>query len=276
MTITNATPDEIKLLNEAFAKFNETSEQLQLKYRELLEESNRLRETVKEKEKEIKNQEKLVMLGETAAAIAHEVRNPLGAIKLFVSLLRSDCSEKPESLQLIDQIDASIDSLDNVVTNILQFSKDKKLSFTPVNIHSIIQEQLLSFPRTEVNQASFELNLLANPFIFASETAIRQIFYNLILNSLQATKYSGKIFIKTNDVTDGIQILIQDNGPGIPNELLETVFEPFVTSRNEGTGLGLAIVKQLVTRHFGSISASNNGGAELKLVFPRTLKEIAV
>jgi signal transduction histidine kinase len=108
-----------------------------------------------------------------------------------------------------------------------------------------------------------------------ADTALRQIIYNLILNSLQATKYQGQIKVQTTDVTDSnemdskIQLVIKDNGPGISPELLQTLFEPFVTSKNEGTGLGLSIVKQLVLQHFGSITASNDNGAVFTITFPR-------
>jgi signal transduction histidine kinase len=175
----------------------------------------------------------------------------------------------------VTQIDTSIVRLENVVTNILQFSADKKLQFAPVNLHSIIQEQLLSFPRNDSNTAFFELDLQATPYMMGADTALRQIIYNLILNSLQATKYQGQIKVQTTDVTDSnekdskIQLVIKDNGPGISPELLQTLFEPFVTSKNEGTGLGLSIVKQLVLQHFGSITASNDNGAVFTITFPR-------
>jgi two-component system sensor histidine kinase AtoS len=200
-----------------------------------------------------------------------------------VSLLKQDFEAKPESVTLLQQIDTSIERLDNVVTNILQFSADKKLSFAPVNLHSIIHEQLLSFPRTDSNTAFFELDLAATPFMVGCDTAIRQIIYNLILNALQATKYKGQIYISTKDIEKKqlngscIELSIKDNGPGIDSKLLETLFEPFVTSKNEGTGLGLSIVKQLVLQHMGIIEASNNcdgvdsneTGATFTITFPR-------
>ena len=275
MTKTPPMPaEDIQALNDAFAKFSETSLRLQGKYEELLTETNVLRETLKTKDEEIKRRERLSMLGETAAAIAHEVRNPLGAIKIFVSLLRGDCSDRADSLQLIDQIDQSINSLDHVVSNILQFSKDKKLNFSPVNIHSLIQEQLLSFPRTESNQAVFELVLRGNAYVYGCENSLRQVIYNLILNCLQATQYKGAIVITTRDTATGIQIIIRDNGKGIDPNILPTIFEPFVTTKNEGTGLGLSIVKQIIEQHFGKITASNDTGAVFTIDLPRDGKKI--
>ncbi len=157
----------------------------------------------------------------------------------------------------------------------MQFSADKKLNFAPVNLHSIIQEQLLSFPRNDSNTAFFELDLQATPYMMGSDTALRQIIYNLILNALQSTKYQGQIKVQTTDIADSsgkessIQLIIRDNGAGIPSDLIQTIFEPFVTSKNEGTGLGLSIVKQLVLQHFGSVTASNDNGAVFTVTFPR-------
>ena len=273
--MSNAAPlpiEDIQALNEAFAKFSETSRRLQDKYETLVSETATLRATLKRKDDEIKKRERLSMLGETAAAIAHEVRNPLGAIKIFVSLLRGDCSDRPESIQMIDQIDQSINALDHVVSNILQFSKDRKLNLAPVNIHSLIQEQLLSFPRTDANKASFELVLRGSAYISGSESSLRQVFYNLILNGLQATGYAGAILITTVDTKTGLQITIRDNGPGIPDEILSTIFEPFITTKNEGTGLGLSIVKQIIEQHEGTITASNDGGAVFTILLPRSQK----
>ena len=274
MTNNNALPPEdIIALNEAFTRFSETSQRLQMKYEELVSETLTLRETLAEKEEEIKKRERLSMLGETAAALAHEVRNPLGAIKIFVSLLRSDCSDRPDSVQLIDQIDQSVNALDHVVSNILQFSKDRKLLFAPINLHSVIQEQLLHFPRTEANQAVFELVLRGSPYVLGAESALRQVLYNLILNSLQATSYKGSILITAQDTKNGTRLVIRDNGPGIAPELLNSIFEPFVSSRNEGTGLGLSIVKQIIEQHSGRITASNDNGAVFTIDLPRSLKE---
>lgn len=260
-------------LSEAFERFSEASGRLEQKYNQLLEETRVLRETVKAKDIEIKRQERLAMLGETAAAIAHEVRNPLGAMKLFVSLLKSDLADRPESLKLVEQIDTSIVSLNHVVSNILQFSRERTMPVGPINLHSIIQEQVHAFPRTEVNQATFTLSLGASPFMLGNDGGIRQVFYNLILNAMQATSYRGHIEIVTSDEESGIRVTVKDSGAGIPQEMLEKIFEPFVTTKNEGTGLGLAIVKQIVEFHGGTIAACNEAGAMISIFFPRNFKE---
>ena len=260
----------IEALKDAFERFSESSTRLEERYQLLMEETAILRESLRQKDVEIKRHERLSLLGETAAALAHEVRNPLGAIKLFLSLLGKEVDKKPEALALIGQINLSITTLDNVVSNILQFSKDRKLTFAPVNMNSLIKEQLLSFPRSDSNRVSVALNLVGNPFVLGNESALRQVLYNLILNAHQAMKYSGTIRIETRDEEDALAIIISDSGPGIPGEVSEKLFDPFVTTRNEGTGLGLAIVKRIVTQHNGSINVMSRNGAIFTIVIPRT------
>ncbi|MEZ4755113.1 MAG: ATP-binding protein [Bdellovibrionota bacterium] len=259
-------------LQEAFAKFNEASGLLESKYSALKFETERLREQLKEKDLEIKRGEKLAMLGETAAGIAHEVRNPLGAIKLFISILREDLREAPESVKILDQMDKSVATLDHVVSNILQFSKVKKVEFSPVNLASLINEQVSHFT-SENNQLQFSLKIEGQPFISGNEHSLRQVFYNLLLNACQAIKYSGKIEVRAHDSDEEHYIVeVRDSGSGIPEDMLLRLFEPFATSKNEGTGLGLSIVKQILDEHGAFIEAYNAGGAVFKIRFNRKLE----
>ena len=260
----------LKLLEAAFEKFNETGDRLELRYQALLRETEELKEQLKIKDQEIKRAERLATLGETAAAIAHEVRNPLGAITLFLSLLRRDVKEMPNTTMLVDQIDASVESIDHVVENILQFSRGKPLLFAPLNIHSVIREQVEFFKSRINGEGAISCELIGNPFIAGNEVAIRQIIHNLVMNSLQATKFQGIIKIAVRDLsTSFLEIVITDNGPGIPEALRATIFDPFVTTKSEGTGLGLAIVQQLVTQHQGSIKLEASEGAQFLIKLPR-------
>jgi two-component system, NtrC family, sensor histidine kinase HydH len=255
-----------KYLREAFLKFNQASERLQEKYQELARETEELREQLKAKDREVKRAETLATLGETAAAMAHEVRNPLGAIKLFLSLLTQDLQDRPESLEMLSQISKSVSSIDNVVSNILCFSKEKKAVHCPLSLNSIVQiaEFRRIYPRLQV-QADLE----ANPFMLGNEHSLRQMIHNLLLNAAQATKGEGRVAISSVDADEFIEICITDDGPGLPPHLVEEIFEPFVTTKNEGTGLGLAIVRQIASQHGGTIGASNAGGASFKVRLAR-------
>lgn len=262
---------KLEALEDAFSRFTEASTKLDERYALLQDEVESLKLELAKKEEEIRQGQRLSTLGEMAASLAHEVRNPLGAIKLFISLLKEDLRQMPAALHLVHQVDRSISNLDRVVSNILVFAKETQLNFAPINLHSLIQEHvslLKSMP--EHSGLTFKLELKANPFMVASESAIRQVLANLLNNAIQATQHFGQITIKTMERDGQLLLTIQDSGSGINPDLLGRIFEPFVSGRKEGTGLGLAIVKKIVEQHGGSITARNRDGAVFEIYFPHT------
>lgn len=267
--------ENLRLLEVAFARFTETGERLEAQYQALLQETEELRGKLREKEKEVQRAEKLATLGETAAAIAHEVRNPLGAIKLFLSLLRRDVENMPSTVVLVDQIDTSVGSIDHVVENILQFSRDKNLSFAPINAHAIIKEEVEKLRPRGGHSGTISCEVEGNPFMVANEVALRQVVHNLVLNALQATRFNGTVGVRFSGAANQDALLeVSDNGPGIPEGLRATIFDPFVTTKNEGTGLGLAIVQQLVQQHGGTVRVYNRSGAHFEVSLPRAAKRL--
>lgn len=266
-----AEPQTIASLVEVIERFNESSSKLELRHSVLMEEVEQLKEQLRRKDEEIKRSERLAMLGETAAALAHEVRNPLGAITLFVSMLKSDLASSSQSIGLVEEIEKSISSLDQVVSNVLHFAKGNSLALAPLNLHSLVLEVAHHFRGLYGQSASIETHAEGNPFIIADGQALRQCLYNLVLNALQVTAFSGKILIdvQEDEAKDVVRLIIKDSGPGISPEILGRLFEPFASGRREGTGLGLSIVKRIVIAHGGEISARNTPGAEFTMVLPR-------
>ena len=260
-------------LMAAFESFNRASRRLERRYKQLQIETESLREQLRIKELEVKRSERLAVLGETAAGIAHEVRNPLGAIKLFASLLKRDLTDQPSAQGLVVEIERSVTALENVVSNILQFSKEGAVPHSPVNLHSVIRQQAARLTAAE-REVVLDLNLQGNPYISGDEHSLGQVFYNLILNGIQAIKSSGRIAIESVDYEQGVRVSIGDSGPGIDPEILERIFDPFVTTKGNGTGLGLAIVRKIVSRHGGTICAANQGGAKFTLLLPRKAGEM--
>lgn len=258
---------EPALLEQAFERFTEASKRLEVRYAALLQETELLRAQVREKDIVIKRAERLAALGETAAAIAHEIRNPLGAMRLFVSALKRSVGDQPESIKLLTFIDQNISTLDHVVSNILQFAKKNSADMAPVQIHSIVRELAQHFAAGP--SSSITLKLCDDVFIRGNEHALRQVFYNLLINAQQATRYHGSIVIESDTNTEGmLRILIMDSGPGIDERVSGSLFEPFVTTKNEGTGLGLAVARQIIEEHGGTISAANDGGACITIMLP--------
>ena len=264
-------PPSMANLVEVMERFNESSSKLELRHTTLMGEVDDLREQLRAKDEEIKRSERLAVLGETAAALAHEVRNPLGAISLFVSMLKGDLADRPQSLDLVEEIEKSISSLDQVVSNVLHFAKNNKLHLSPVNLHSIVQEVAHHFTSLYGTTATISVSVAGNPFIVADAQALRQCLYNLITNSLQVTGFGGSISLSVSDGNpEGpVTLVVRDNGAGIPDEIFPRLFEPFASGRREGTGLGLSIVKRIVVAHGGQISARNAPGAEFTVVLPR-------
>jgi two-component system sensor histidine kinase HydH len=252
-------------------RFNDSTEKLESRHLELLAEVAELQEQLREKEAEVKRSERLAMLGETAAGLAHEIRNPLGAISLFVSMLRRDLRDRPDSIELLDQIDRSIKSLDGVVSNVLHFAQSKRLRVAPVNVHSVIQELQQHFVSLYSPQSQFDIHLSGSPFVRADEQGVRQCFYNIILNALQAVSFAGTITVTAEDSADddGMKIAISDDGPGIPQQIMGRLFEPFTSGRREGTGLGLSIVRRIVEGHAGTVVVRNTPSAEFTIFLPR-------
>lgn len=265
-------------LLDVLKRFNESTEKLETQHASLIREVEDLREQLRSKDEEMKRAERLAMLGETAAGLAHEIRNPLGAITLFVSMLKADLSDRPEAFDIVEQIEKSIKSLDGVVSNVLHFAKNQRIRCAPLNIHSVVQELVGHFSSLYSPQSTFEVSVRGNPFLYGDEQGIRQCLYNIVNNSLQATSYAGVIRISVSDTDEGegIQIVVSDDGPGIPREILGKLFQPFTSGRREGTGLGLSIVRRIVDAHGGVISAQNTPSAEFSIVLPRKAQDVSV
>lgn len=264
--------DERVILARALERFNASSEALEQRHQELMAEVERLRAELKQKDEAVKQAERLAMLGETAAALAHEVRNPLGAITLFLSMLRSDVQDRPQALELVEQIEKSVTSLDGVVSNVLHFARTTQLHLHPLHLHSLLHEVHDHFLSLYAPGASLTLTVSGSPFVVADQQALRQCLYNLVTNALQVTNYRGRIELEASgEQPDGgdVRIVVRDNGPGIPVELGAAVFEPFISTRQGGTGLGLSIVKRLLEAHGGSITVRNTPGAEFTITLPR-------
>ena len=262
-----------EFLEDSFRRFQEASDRLSEKYQLLRAETEQLRAQLREKDLEFRRAERLALLGQTAAAVAHEVRNPLGALRLYLSLLGravAGGSVAPEAHEYLQEMNKGIERIDGVVRNILHFAADKKLVFGPVNLQSLVMEQVELSTRPHGCRSAVSVVVKGNAFMSGNEAALRHVLGNLITNALQATKYKGPVTIEVvNDSLTGTSIVVQDAGPGIPQEIQATLFDPFVTTKSEGTGLGLAIVKQIVHQHGGVISVTNTPGARFEVKIPR-------
>lgn len=258
-------------LLEVMERFNESTEKLETRHGELQREIDSLRIQLAQKDAEIQQNARLAMLGETAAGLAHEIRNPLGAITLFVSMLREDMSDRTESLALLSEVEKGIKSLDAVVSNVLHFAQDKVRTSKPCNAHSIIQELIQHFASLYSPQCQFHAVVEDSPYFMGDEQGIRQALYNLIINALQAISFAGTVTISAGTEDTDLVIRVQDDGPGVDEDVRATIFEPFTSGRPDGTGLGLSIVQRIIQAHRGEIYLETDERTTFTIRLPQEL-----
>ena len=204
---------------------------------------------------------RLAAMGEMAAELAHEIRNPLGSIKLFASLLEKDLENKPGA-ELANHISGGVQILENIVSNILTFSANVTPQRAPVSLVTLVEESLPLFELERVRKR-IELEILfpdQPPLIEADAHLLKQVILNLCNNAIRAMETEGRLEIRVKRREEFAELIITDNGKGIPEEVLHKIFDPFFTTFQGGTGLGLSVVNQIVDKHDGAIDISSEVG----------------
>ena len=210
-----------------------------------------------------KRVERLSAMGEMAVELAHEIRNPLGSVELFASLLEKEVSG--DLKRWAENIRIGSQSLNNIVSNMLHFANPLSPAFTEVNVHSVI-EDVIAFTNPIMSQRKVRIlkDLKAErPVVRADAELLKQMMLNLIMNAMNAMPSEGSLMVQTRnagqieDSVPGLELKIQDSGFGIPPENLDRIFDPFFTTNRKGTGLGLSVVHQIVEQHSGTIRVSS-------------------
>ena len=199
-------------------------------------------------------------MGQVSSNIAHELRNPLAAIRNSTYLLRLKLKKNDELMEHLKIIDHEISRSDEVIERLLEITKGENLKRIPVNIEVLAKEAMDYADLTKENELIIKFT--PKPFwVKLDKLLFRQILFNIFLNSIQAMSKAGRIEMKiTQDLSQSVKISIKDEGIGIPKHLLETVFDPLFTDKAEGVGLGLSLCRDLITRHGGSIIAKSDVG----------------
>ncbi|OCG24689.1 hypothetical protein A9G11_03285 [Gilliamella sp. wkB108] len=215
----------------------------------------------KEVERLIQQTERLVALGELMAGIAHEIRNPLAAVRGFVQYLQNDLPLN-EKHEYIDIILKEVDSINHVIQQLLDFSVPSKNYYVSTNINNLIEEVLVLVNTSHRSNNISIITSLDNqsPSLYLDKELIKQALLNLLINAIQAIKEQGIIEISTLlSSNQKYQLIrIKDNGEGIPMELIDKIFTPFFTTKISGTGLGLSMVQKIIASHKGKILIKNN------------------
>ena len=219
-------------------------------------------------EERLQRQHRLVAMGEMVGRIAHEIRNPLGSIELFASMLRRDLQDQPGSLAYAEQISQAVHGLDRLLSNLLVYTQPERSTRRWHTIETLVLDAL-TLAAHAITKTPVDIRLDLDPrmpAIWCNEGQFKQVLLNLILNAVQAMPTGGILTLKLVQDEEqslgvpGIRFTITDNGPGIDPEHRPRIFDPFFTTKDEGTGLGLAIVHAIVDAHHGRIDVESRQG----------------
>ena len=231
-----------------------------------------------ELEKLLFNQDKMASLGRVAAGIAHEIRNPLSGINIYLNALEK-LVDRPDSRPKIDQVISQLQSasrkIESVIKKVMDFAKPGEPKFTLIQINKPV-EDALNLTEVTLRKGGIEVekDFAENiPACYADPHFIEEAVLNLLNNAAEAMRTidaDKKIVVMTGVKGDYIFIKVSDAGPGVSTELRNKVFEPFFTTKNDGTGIGLSLCHRIASDHKGvlSVDKSDMGGAEFRLEIP--------
>lgn len=266
----SALPGELDLQTILHA-WNQATDRLQQTHESLRGEVRRLTAELEVKNRELARQNRLADLGQMAAHVAHEVRNSLVPMKLYLSLLRRRIKGDTGSVDVLDKVTSGFTALEATVSDLLHFSSDREPSRSSFDLPSLLAEVCQSLaPQLDAQGILAEIDCPAGLSLRADRDMLRRAVLNLVLNALDAMPSGGRLVMTVCQSARGVEIEVADSGPGIPAEQLDRLCEPFFTTKASGTGLGLAIVDRIVEVHGGELHVANcaEGGAAFTLCIP--------
>jgi signal transduction histidine kinase len=272
---TVVTAQRVEELGRIIMAYSEVTERLQQSHDHLTQQVEILREELSEKNRLLERRNRLAALGEMAAGMAHEIRNPLGGIQLYASLLAKDVSDRPASRQLVEKISAGVRRLESLVSQVLHFTREINANVVLMDLAEVV-DQTVELAQHHAAAKRIRVNVEGpRPMpVRADPTLIGQALLNLLLNAIEATeRHDAPIDVRYEapraEDSDARQfrLVVRDQGTGIPSQVLDRIFNPFFTTKDSGTGLGLAIVHRVVEAHDGTVTATNveDGGAKFEI-----------
>jgi signal transduction histidine kinase len=264
----------IEELGRIIMAYSEVTERLEQSHGKLQAQVHALREELGEKNRLLERRNRLAALGEMAAGMAHEIRNPLGGIQLYASLLARDLADRESSLQLVRKISSGVTRLESLVGQVLAFTREIKPNMVRADLRQVVEQAVEPIAGQMAGSGvhcaidgPHRLEVRIDPLLMG------QVVMNLVLNSAQAMPGGGRVWVTfgapVGDSNDARQfrLVVSDNGPGIDPAVIDRIFNPFFTTRDTGTGLGLAIVHRIVEAHDGTVRVRNvdGGGARFEI-----------
>jgi two-component system, NtrC family, sensor histidine kinase HydH len=244
---------------ERSIELQKTAEGLAASYQTLQQQSERIIAI----EEQLRRAEKLSTLGEMAAVLAHEIRNPLGSIRGTAEILRDDYKPGDPKYEFIEIQIKETERLNRVVEDFLRMARPQPAEMKSCRVQDEL-EIIAALVASDANERTVKISLeppVAAAVVRADGEKLRQAFLNIVINALQATPPGGRVTISTTVVTsegrERCEIRFHDSGAGIGSEALSRIFEPFFTTKPDGTGLGLAITKRIIEGHGGTLSVES-------------------
>jgi signal transduction histidine kinase len=222
-------------------------------------------------QEEIVQSEKLAAMGYLSAGMAHEIRNPLNSISLFVQLMRQTTVE-PDQLEHQSKILKEVDRIDSIIRKLLDSSRRTRVISSDVQINQVIDNALEAFSlqiETRKIQVVRLYHCIPSP-ITADPTELEQIFTNLFLNAMDAMSRGGRLTIEIFEKDERVIVRVGDSGSGIAEDILPSIFEPFFSTKSRGTGMGLPVAQRIARMYEGSMDVefSSPEGTTFRLEFP--------
>ncbi len=289
-------------LQTVLAAWHAATVRLERTHEALRGEVSRLTDELEVKNRELARKDRLADLGQMAAHVAHEVRNTLVPVSLYLSLLRRRIARDRASREMLDKIAAGFAALETTVGDLLHFTSDRDPQLRTVPLRGLVEELVASLSvQLEAQSIRAEIDIPPDQQVTADREMIRRALANLMLNAVDAMPQGGTLSVRSVYRAHGdcpefcgrtpqksglsplvtphaVEIEVADTGPGLSDEALRRAFEPFYTTKPSGTGLGLAIVFRIAEVHRGSVAAANrpDGGAVFTIRLPRCGQEAAV
>ncbi len=222
--------------------------------------------------------EKLSSLGEMAAGISHEIRNPLGIIRSSAELLKKKAAKVDPTNTIPDIIVEESSRLNSIITDFINYAKPRNPNIAPCRVEEVIEKNI-TFLEAQMNKQGYIIEKRYQnslPQIMADSNMLYQSFLNILINAMQAMPNGGRILVELSSNDHLLTVHFDDEGKGIPPENLEKIWDPFFTTKDMGTGLGLGIVKNIIESHGGSIQIVNRPvrGARVTIELPVKQKKV--
>jgi signal transduction histidine kinase len=263
--------DEVDL-EAVLAAWHTATLRLERTHETLCGEVARLTKELEIKNRELARKNRLADLGQMASHVAHEVRNNLVPVSLYMSLLRRRLSDDSGSVSILAKIEAGFTALDATVNDLLSFTAHRQPHWQTFLVCDLVNEVCESLePQLEAQMIDVDIDIPPNTLLTADREMFRRAILNLVLNAIDAMRGGGELVITSYDGQRGFELEVADSGPGLTEEQKRKAFEPFYSTKQSGTGLGLAIVYHVAEAHGGTVTAMNcpEGGAAFTIKIPR-------